>query len=283
METLFSECVIWSAGVDWLTMTYRPEEYLLWARALTICEVLAEQKAMEGHRPKSGRLRDYEGIKTEGLFWGARADSYIIEASSETADNVARFLIANGCEGRASRLDCQATIQFSNDDETRATQIYDEIRQKKAEGKWQAKMGLTLVETCGRGDSLAIGSRTSSRYRRIYDKTREQAFKVAPRLWRWEVEHKAEVAQDALRAIIAAEETVKISKAIVAAEFVRCGLFHPWMALSAHHQLKTAHAATDDEKRLRWLQTQVRSTFLSLRNNGKESDALDAIGYWGDT
>lgn len=277
-----SECAVYSAGIDWLTMTYKPDQSAIYERAVGLCEVLAASKERDGYKTKKGTLRDYTGVWTNQLFWGARADGYIIQASSDTGNYLAGLAFANGCEGKGTRIDCEVTVKFNQDQDELATQIYRNIRQQKQANEWPQNLRLDLTESGGGGDSIYIGSRASERYRRIYDKTREQLGQVEPHLWRWEVEFKGDTAQEVMKAVHDAGETVQVSQRIIAQEFTRLGLGHEWMQGTTLQKVQATWNPTNNQRRLKWLASQVRPAYQELRQEGLEEQALDAVGFWDD-
>jgi hypothetical protein len=159
-------------------------------------------------------------------------------------------------DANITRLDLQATIRFSRDSAALARHhAQDVARNKRAGGR---NVNIRTERTFGRGDTLYVGSRVSNYYGRVYDKHRESGDEQYRRCWRYEVECKHDGAQQARKAIIAAEDVSKASAALVAHWFRDRGCnvrYRPELAnelapIGAHH--------SDLDTWLTWLLKGVR-------------------------
>lgn len=270
---------VYNAGCDWLTMTYKPQEYEAFQQALKGANIIMGMEVQGGATEKQCRLRDYEGVRAGAVFAGGREDGYIIEASSDKADYLAQFVIQNGCEGRASRLDLQATIRLDRDRRGIARDTLARIFKQEQEGAWPSQMGFSFFAGGDRGDSLYVGSRSSEVYRRLYDKSRESGLEAGLWLWRWEVEFKGKRARQAMVTLYTYHNNAACAQNLVGTDWRKLGLPESWMFHVKHDELAPLPQKTDDEKRLKWLEKLVRPSVNRLRRNGRGDDALDALGY----
>jgi DNA relaxase NicK len=264
-------------GIDWLTVTARTgqADKLLEGSAASYAHTLATGK---GHTPKKCSLLGYDGITIGQLFYGRRADGMLARASGASADEFAWVLRTHKGEYHVTRIDLAITVQFPTDREEYGRETAYQIAaayQRKKEGR---QAGISLHRGFGGGDTCSIGARSSSRYLRLYDKTREQHNEVAPNLWRFEVEYKqalAQVTYDTWRVVPDADEYIMRN---VKAEFGYHGVQMPFDEVADIDRAKVAADKTSIERSLTWLRAQVRQTVDRLRKEGYEAEVLSALG-----
>lgn len=132
----------------------------------------------------------------------------------------------------------------------------------------------------GGGDTLYIGSRTSARYVRIYNKWKEsgedEQFREAIR---YEVEYKDEAARAALDAIGAGRYRT-MAPIQYALGFLEGRGIRPYGCDSLERASvgPVSRVTSDTEKRLAWLRSQVAPTVRELLRLGLYDDTLDALG-----
>jgi DNA relaxase NicK len=202
----------------------------------------------------------------------------MLRGSSDIAREVYRGLYATGERFTITRLDVQVTGKFDFDNagyakEAEAQALAALVREEKV---GRRKVG--SIRNNGSGDTCAIGSRSSQRYLRSYDKTREQRHQVDENLWRWEVEYKYPLSTRIAEAIATLDEREPAIVALVADEFARKGVNVPWESDVGIEIPTTGVSATDDGRRLAWLFNQVRPVIGKLRPNVGLRAILVALG-----
>jgi len=178
------ECSVLDVGVDWFTVTMRVGLRSRFA-ASKAERIMCEWEDKGGERKATNRL-GFVGDRIDGLFYGQKADTLMVIASGETAAKHADFFLPMG--ENVTRLDLAVTLhdELAGRDWTEIA-LAEVMKDARVEGG-----SLTTHRIAGTptGRTLYIGSRSSDRYIRIYDKTAESPEAYAPTAWRWEIEYK---------------------------------------------------------------------------------------------
>jgi hypothetical protein len=133
----------------------------------------------------SNRL-GFVGQRCEGLFFGWRGDLLMVICSGDVAAAHGSFFL--GLAGNVSRLDLAVTLRDDDIDRDWTTRA---LRQSSYDGRIDSGLLKTRrIEGTPDGATLYIGSRSSDRFIRIYDKTAESKGVYPERTWRWEIEYK---------------------------------------------------------------------------------------------
>jgi len=179
-----NRCSLLDAGVDWSTTTF-PDG--LRARfAHSKAEQLISSRSKEGYDVSDTNRLGFIGQRTEGLFYGWRGDLLMVICSGEVAAAHSSFFL--GLAGNVSRLDLAVTLRDDNLD-----QDWTEIALQQCSMDGRIDSGLLKtrrIQGTPDGATLYIGSRSSDRFIRIYDKTAESKGVYPERSWRWEIEYK---------------------------------------------------------------------------------------------
>ena len=101
---------------------------------------------------------------------------------------------------------------------------------------------------------------------------------IAPNQWRWEVEYKKPLSNGIMERWDSAHNTESYAVAQVYAELCDRGVPPPWESAEVVGKLSSEYVETDDGRTLVWFATQVAPALARLRRNGRESDALTALG-----
>jgi DNA relaxase NicK len=236
------------------------------------------ERIMHGQGVETMRasFQGYDGVKCGAVFLGERDDGFCTYASGWQSDLWAYIVPID--RWRPSRLDLQVTGLFEVPPEAyaqTAAQAAVEHRRQYSRGRPHR---ITLTEGFGRGDTLMLGSRTSEKYGRLYDKHLESKGEYPPGAWRFEVETKAETAREAFTALRATDDREKLIASIVGTFFVDRGVHFPVNVQTERQALHLGTIERSDERSLRWLRQHVRPTVQRLLAAGRKSDILDALG-----
>lgn len=268
------------ASVDWLTVT---------AQAGTSRVVLARkgQDAMQnalaaGLRTREWHFMGYHGWQAPHMRVGERADSTIVMLSGEGAACYWREFAGEG--DNITRIDLAVTCELDQSDPRVVLRHWATIApmgEMNKDWKWAA----SLIQNNAGGQTLYIGSRTSSACGRIYDKGLESGDGMERgALWRWEVELKKPIAKPITRALYEAASTDYIPQIISGYvydwfEYHKCAPLFPKSENVLLYEVEAI--ATTDESSLHWLSTQVKPTVGRLIGNGRLDDTLKALGLDG--
>jgi hypothetical protein len=264
-------CSITDVSIDWFTATFTEGLKQNFAKAK--CEHVmkdAEDSGLE--RSYTNRL-GFVGDRIDEFFYGLRGDHLMVIGSGATADTQAPFFL--GLADKVTRLDLAATLL---DSDTRRDWSAIAFNQCQRDGRISSgHMKVHRIEGHPDGRTLYIGSRSSDRFVRIYDKTAESKGAYPPRTWRWEIEYKAP-RSGGVAARLRADAWTTASKLDV----LRSGLGNlrlnlPCAGVSSGWLPRRPHLDTTDETRLKYA-SRVIGPFLTnlLRNVGEErvTDAL---------
>jgi len=178
------ECSVLDVGIDWFTVTM-PVGLRSRFAASKAEQIMCQWEEIGGERKATNRL-GFVGDRIDGLFYGQKADTLMVIASGETAAKHAEFFLpmAHNC----TRLDLAVTL---HDDDASRDWTEIALAQVMKDGRVEGG-SLTTHRIAGTptGRTLYIGSRSSDRYIRIYDKSAESPEAYAPTAWRWEIEYK---------------------------------------------------------------------------------------------
>lgn len=265
------------ADVDWLTFSTKPggSTDLLMDIGGELCRLLVEQK---GHTAKDGALLGYNGVHCGQLFVGCREDGGLLRISGGTAPYGVTFLEQGGVHGRATRIDYAVTVKFDIDRESYAQETAETLSTSAARSTRGRPSRLELHRGFGGGDTCTIGARSSARYLRLYDKSREQNGEVGPNLWRFEVEYKKPLSEVMLAAYVNAENKESAVMARVRAEFEYQQVTIPWEEGEPIERAKVAVDKTTIERKLAWLREQVAPSIRWLEREGYGVEAREALG-----
>lgn len=269
-----------SYGVDYLTIT-SPEIY---SPAGEVCRriknVLIENwyAGQSGIEQKSWGWNGYAGISFGPLSFGTRHDGTICRVSGGAAAYLDQFGLWGAW--RCSRLDAQVT--FVPDNEGPDAYILRQVglansHKRSLPGR---TAGVRHIRSFGDGDTLYVGSRSSDRYLRVYNKSIESAAEpIYAGTVRVECEFKGPLAVAAYGRIVDALDPNRTAYGLVVAEATRSGLEVPSEGSAGLVDVVTATArSTSMEDKLNWLERSVQNNVRRLVAEGYGADVLAALG-----
>lgn len=271
------QAAIVDSGVDYLTLTATAthNQAALWEHGANFLDARAE---LERQEVKPTEVMGYRGFQVEGVMLGRRDDSVMLRASSGTANDLWRYMLLHERCWNVRRIDTQVTGQFDSDHEGYGRVVEAEALAYREKQRTGTHGRIETHRGNGRGDTCTIGARSSNRYLRCYDKTREQRNEVATGLWRWEVEYKAELAAKTAELVSCAANSRGAIISLVESEFKRKGVTVPWRTGEVVHVPTVGLGKTDDERRLRWLIMQVKPVVGKLVKVYGQDVILSALG-----
>jgi DNA relaxase NicK len=265
---------VMEAGVDYLTISALPHQVAVIKKAAA---KLCGQRERLGDQGKSSSALGYDGIQVGPVFFGIREDNRgLLRVSGPTAGEA--FALVGKLGLHFTRIDIQMTIRPAGglDNPDLAKTVLRESNERRAAKPVKNYAHVRLIDGNGRGDTAMIGSRSSGRYGRIYDKAAESGDERYDRCWRYELEFKQEYA-DEVRDILS--QCVDVEGAVV--DIIHTQM-HIWEVPSfinrAHSKaLRGAPSLpTDNERSLHWLRTQVLPTYKRLQEAGMQAE-LDEL------
>jgi DNA relaxase NicK len=261
------------AGVDWLTATVKPGRKMAMLHQLAESWYLDRQE--DGWQGKAWRWNGYSGSTVDGISYGKRDDGLIVRLSGQMALNHWATLVLY-CDN-VSRLDLQVTAQ----DPVSTNEWH---RQAKTECRYDARIsgGLTrtsLIDSTPNGGTFTVGSRSSDRYFRIYDKSAESEGEYPARSWRWEVEYKAALANSIAHTLIGKQDQTNAMIARLRADFWSYGITLPVIYVGVGWQPTLFGRVTDDQRRLEWLRRCIRPMVDRMSEAYDVETLSEALGF----
>lgn len=180
--------------------------------------------------------------------------------------------------GKVTRIDLQCTWLYEEDHENLAAQLCEGVREYQREQSLPNPPSITLIQGFGNGDTLMVGSRSSEKYIRVYDKTREQNQTGPYWMWRWEVELKGKSAIETFKYLSTEHGSAQAILYALTAYLDNRGIMHPWEEISQFAEPKGERPQTSYEKSLEWLRSHVRGTVRKLIQAGLGDDVAEALG-----
>lgn len=200
----YADCIINSAGIDWLTLTSTNQQTKR-AQQRYFEKILASDLQL-GYKPVKGGHHGFYGIRTRHAMLASKDDRALLQVSGRRAQGAA-ILARPG--DNCTRLDVQVTIRVGEEN------VASFLRyQEKRVGAYRTLRGKTpdrtLVLKNGKAQTLYVGSRTSDVFIRCYDKFAESGEEEYRGCVRLEVEYKGK-ASAALWACLAAYQLTNMS------------------------------------------------------------------------
>lgn len=266
------------AGIDWLTVTVKPEESH-YAETVNVGLRAVEQEQSAGNTLVDKALLGYEGHLCGSVYVGESYQGAMVRYTSALANegfNALKHLPMN-----VTRIDLQVTVWWPTD----PYYIVRKYGKQAIDGSFTSdgkqRRQVKEEDYNDGGYVIRIGSRESEYYGRIYDKGRETKDTVFCNAIRFEVEIKGKRAQQATTTLQSSNraQTEDIIS-FVAEWFAARSVFIP--VLHSPNQMvlqPLSRAKSDTERRLEWLRRQVRHTVAELRTQVDDTVILEALGF----
>lgn len=260
-----------SADLDWITCTASTDgsSEALWAVGE---RVLTENEA-EGYQPTRWQAHGYRGWNADGIRLGCRASGTIVSLSGFKCRE--EWKQALSAAEHCSRLDLAVDVHLDTEVPSLPRDCYESLFHKPPGNGRPSQR--TLILNSNGGSTLYIGSRTSDRFARLYDKGIEQQQCAAGKWYRFELEVKG------LSSHPLAEQLLSIDVHRGQCLSVVAEYFRSKAALSIPGAPKLLicngrREATTSDRRLHWLSHQVRGTVLELTRSVGLARVLGALG-----
>lgn len=267
---------ILDAGVDWLTLVSNketPNHDLVLSEWYNAFNVVKHRSGMVD----DAHVLGYAGIRTEGMIVGTRYDGAMVKVSGKTAKE--QFLQLPSKDCNVTRLDVQVTVSWEGTGlhpcrlaalhATAANEILPISRQRNIEEHKDNKGGYTTY----------IGSRQSTSFARVYNKTAQDSDAYGPNAYRYEVQFNKGPAEQVLRALYDHQDNLESACiALVWDWFERRGII-PVFRRSAEvvNVSRETIPLTELDKKLQWLYNQVRPTVGTLTEQGLSEEVCIAL------
>jgi DNA relaxase NicK len=238
--------------------------------------VLSRERG-KGNTCSDTSTHGYRGWVSGQIQIGERHDGLYFRASGEAAEHVWKEATELGY--RASRIDLAATVW------------YDRARQEVAREAYAAST--SVVHRAGRppsgglylnasgGSTCYVGSRSSEKYGRIYDKAAESGSADYRNSWRYELELKGDSAAVTAVQLSKKSDYRRVISEYVAGYFAPRGVRIDWHGVEPNDLPDPTGRLSDDDSRLAWLASAVAPAVRQLSSRIGLSELLGALGLSG--
>lgn len=263
-----------SWGVDYIRVTAESEAgkkaiLLGWAKKRAQLERLGDKVKKDG-------LQGFTGESCGPVFYGRNDTHFMLQASGAAADEL--FPELPWVELHCTRIDLQVTMQYTEDHATLGQWLGQQRAKGYERNSRPVKPRQGLHVGYGRGDTLSIGSRSSPRYGRIYDKQRESKDERYSHCWRFEIEYKDPVADNIVEFLRHSPSMDRAVAGAVAGQLQEWGIA---LAVPTEPVLVAGSIGRreyDSDRAIKWLETQVRPTVERLLATVDEETIWQALG-----
>jgi hypothetical protein len=281
-------------GIDWMTITTK-EEYR-WEEWKSAFQAVASQERARGHKWIDAKLLGYTGEQCGHAFIGKRQDGAMVRLSSAVAEESAWLFSPDACH--CTRIDIQTTVELSEPRPTFLEEMYEYARKQPVENGHPPSY--TLLKNSSGGGTLYVGSRSSMRYGRTYDKGIEEGGHVAGKQFRYELEIKDTLADQAVAMLAGCADVERQYLAMLGDFFSKRHIRPLWHVPASEGKLEIPRIASDDAGSLRWLggpvgatvarlihsvghELVIRAIFAKSLTNLTDDDTMQRlIDVWGD-
>jgi DNA relaxase NicK len=266
-----NECSLLDVGIDWLTVTLQVGLKSRFAAAKAE-RLMLEWESKGAERKPTNRL-GFIGDRIDGLFYGIRGDTLMVILSGDLAHKHAAFFL--GMAEHVTRLDVAATLQ---DTDTERDWTALALREVSQIGVVESGLMKThrIVGTPD-GKTLYVGSRSSDRYIRIYDKTAESKGDWPQRSWRWEIEYKRPRSGVVARRLLENGVSDRACLDILKSAFEGLNITLPCRAPSSGWVPKRPRLTTTTDTRLKYAHRVVRPFLKGLIESVGEDRVIEAL------
>jgi len=257
--------------VDWLTLTFK--EGGKWQAAKVAVEDALQRELADGEDEQLLKFQGYDGRQAGRVGYGTRDDGALIRLSGALADEGLRDLLP--LASNVSRIDLAVTVKLPPD-------FPNPMREgfrvgPTTEPKRGAAPDYQIIDHSRKGVTLYVGSRTSPRFGRIYDKWNESQLDYYRGCVRWELEQKGRLAARVAAAVAAAPDRRNTIRVLLHDYFTERGCLAPWADDDSDLHISAYRPRTTDLSRLHWLGTAVKGVVDDLRARGRGADVAAAL------
>lgn len=265
------------AGIDYLSCSVRHDtsDVAQWRHK---CTWAIEGIAREGHQLVPRSLNGYHGVSIGNCFIGEREDGYWWNLTGEYANRY--FQHTYHPNAHYSRIDAQITVKYTEPRPDIGKDSYYAASYHNDRIPAARRRKLYIIIGSDGGDTLYIGAPSSDQRGRMYNKEVQSQLERYKGCWRWEVVYKNELATKYAASLFG--ELTRASQYVfgtVTTWYGDRGVIIPGMLdMGAVVLPKQRAIATDVEKKLQWLERQVKPSVGYLCDLGFRDTILALLG-----
>lgn len=276
-----SQATLVESRVDYLTASVMLDKLASGEeveRSRTIAAKLLMQQESAGNDVRRWASHSFKGFQVGQLCYGESGTGMLFRVSGDAArDNWESIYDVST---NVARLDVAATVKLNGAWSDMSRVHLDEARQYQREHS--PKLKVTRIDGGKHGCTLNIGSRSSDAFGRIYDKEAESKNEAWQDCWRYEVEFKRSMAEQAA-ALLSDASIEQVDPAALAFSWLARRIKVPEGLLNLPCNITARPLQPSDSARtLRWVRTGVKPSVRRLIERGMLRDVLAALGIHSD-
>lgn len=227
----------------------------------------------KGNQPRSWGLADYKGWSCGHVQVGVSDQRCLIRASSDVAALNWKRIVE--LSDNVTRFDVQATIITQSSvtrriDKHKAQALrFSKRHNEKPVVRW-------IADNRG-GYTLYLGARESNVFGRVYDKWAREQVEHFRNCVRFEVQFQYQLAKTVARGCAAQASPISRFCAHVS-QFLESRGVEPPALDNDEARYSCSRTRSDSDKKLLWLATAVRPSVMSLIDEGRGQEVLQALG-----
>lgn len=268
-------------GIDFITATTAGRARDKSVDALG--KILIEDEVKRGQPRCPWRGSGYRGTRAGSVAEGRRHDGGVLRVAGSLAAEMWPQIVSLATN--VSRLDLQVTVSRVPNVGQLLSNNFQRAKRLRAEKK--QRLNYKMIVGPDGPESLMLGSRSSDRYGRVYDKGKESQSKEYSACVRYEVELKNQIAMS-MAHYLDSQDEVESRIASYVASFVRdYGFELPaestlplinWAGVLAGMALVRLKGYKDSGREKMWLRHCIRPMVQRLVAAGELAEALEALG-----
>ena len=193
---------------------------------------------------------------------------FLFEAQGAVANKAIEAMKGVGFDGNVPRCDAQATIDRTPEASEEPSKVFDEVRGLFEEVPALGQISLDFLKRPKTGNTVYIGSRDSGSFVRCYDAGAAHSDRYCAGATRWEVEAKNESARMAYTQFQNAASVTCCATSLVMGRLLAWQINRSWFTSDPPLKPYSGFKATDDEKKLKWVEDYWLGTFVHLMQRG---------------
>lgn len=258
-------------GVDWLTLVTRDTNRS--AEWKQIFADIASEEQQRGHKWSTARFFGYAGEQCGHIMYGSRQDGALVKLTSALAHEKGMLFSPDAVH--CTRIDLQVTAELTYPRPDFINRSYENVvLHKTSNGRPPAAAHLRGSDG---GQTLYVGSRSSMRYFRLYDKGVETGTDVPGKLLRWELEVKDVLADQAVAMLAGSADALRSTLGVVGSFCSDRGVPVLWTIPPLEEKFQIPRIAQEDAGSLRWLQGPVASVVARLMETVGAEQTIGAL------
>lgn len=242
------------------------------------CRKVVETIARDGHEIRERSMNGYDGISAGNCFVGVRSDGYFINLTGGYADQYIEQV--DRPDLHYSRVDIQTTVKFHVKQDDIAQKAYANASYHNNGLPSARQRKLYIIIGSDGGDTLYIGAPSSDQRGRIYNKAVQSGLDRYLGCWRYEVV----LRNDLARACVQSQRNAPMSRyeyllAYLCEWYDERGVGTSHLCAVGNVVIPRQRASrTDVERKLKWLEEQVKPSIVYLCELGFRDTLLVLLG-----